>query len=221
MLTFLDTVTGFIAPHECLGCGYEGDLLCKNCIQLLAQPVPRCYRCGRTDGGWQTCKGCRKHSPLENAVVATLYEGFAEALVRKLKFDRAYAAHTALARAMAPLISKDEVLVPIPTATNRVRQRGYDQSVLVANKLAAVTSSSCVPILERFGQQRQTGSGRKDRLTQLEGAFMVQSARLAGVDRVLLVDDVLTTGATFEVAAIALRRAGVRHVSALAFARAE
>lgn len=221
MLTFLDTITGFIAPHECLACGHEGDLLCGTCIELLPPVVPRCYRCGRTDGGWDTCKACRKHSALERVVVVTLYEGFAEAVVRKLKFERAYAAHTTLARAMLAMLPDDVTIVPIPTATNRVRQRGYDQAVLVAQELARLQGGRSTQVLDRLGQKRQTGSSRSERLKQLSGAFELRTDRLTGVEKIVLIDDVLTTGATLEAAAAVLREAGIKHTSALVFARAE
>ena len=221
MLTFLDTITGYIAPHECLACGHEGALLCDRCIQLLPDPVPRCYRCGRTDNGWKTCKTCRKQSPLEQVIVATMYEGFAEAVIRKLKFERAYAAHATIAAIMAPYVPVNTVLVPIPTATSRVRQRGYDQALLISNKLAQNTSSRSVIALDRYGQQRQTGSSRSNRLKQLSGAFQVHKDKLAKIESIILVDDVLTTGATLEAAAAIVKLAGVKHISAVAFARAE
>lgn len=221
MLKFLDTVTSFIAPHECLACGHEGGLLCDFCIALLAQPVPRCYRCCRTDGGWATCKSCKKQSDLDAVQVATVYEGFAEAVVKKLKFERAYAAHKALARATLPLITLNSVIIPIPTANNRVRQRGYDQAVLISKELAKRSSSKCILGLKRLGNQRQTGSSRSDRKQQLVGAFEVRAKKLQGVERVILVDDILTTGATFEAAASVLKKSGVKHISAVAFARAE
>jgi ComF family protein len=166
---------------------------------------------------------CRKYSPLENVFVVTLYEGVAEQLIKQLKFERARSAAKTVARAIevSGFVPEGAVLVPVPTATSRVRIRGYDQSKLVANELSKITGMTVVQGLDRIGQQRQTGSSRIERKKQIEGAFVAKMRNLNGIKSVLLVDDVLTTGATVESAARTLRRAGVKHISALTFARAE
>lgn len=225
MLTLLDTIIGFLAPHECLGCSREGALLCPDCLLLLPDTVPRCYRCSSTKGGDKTCKLCRKYSPLESVRVCTLYEGVPEALVRRLKFERALAGAHTIARAAAlhhgRSLPEDAVLMPIPTATSRVRQRGYDQAEQISRRLAKLTGRRSVSGLVRYGQQRQTGSSRRERLRQLDGAYSVRTHKISGISSVVLVDDVLTTGATLESAARTLKQAGTKHVSALVFARAE
>jgi len=225
MLTLLDKITGLIAPHECLGCGFEGKLLCPACISLLPDTVPRCYRCSSTKLGDKTCAMCRKHSPLEYVRVCTIYEGVVETLIHRMKFERALAGAETVAQTMALLhgnsLPEGVVLVPVPTATSRVRQRGYDQSVQIARHLALLTDRRFEGALVRYGQQRQTGSSRRDRQKQIDGAYGVRKQKLAGISSAVLVDDVLTTGATLEAAARTLRRTGVKHVSALVFARAE
>lgn len=225
MLTLLDTLTSFIAPHQCLGCGHDGDLLCAVCLPLLPELQPQCYRCRRTDGGNLTCKNCRRNSPLQHVWIGTTYDGIGEALMKKLKFERALAAANTITRSLADqfgtALPSHALLVPIPTATSRVRQRGYDQSVIIARKLARHTGLPCASLLSRYGQQRQTGSSRKQRLLQLEDAFRVRPKKLQDAKTVILVDDVLTTGATLEMAAKTLKQAGVKHISAITFARAE
>lgn len=221
MHMLLDSVLAVIAPHECLACALEGGLLCQNCITLLPQPVPRCYRCASVSQGWDTCKTCKKQSPLSRVVCATTYEGYGEVLVRRLKFERAYAAHKPMARAMAVIAPENLVFVPVPTAPTRIRQRGYDQATLIARKLAKASGGSAIYALTRYGNQRQTGASRSERLHQLRDVFEVKRGKLRGATSVVLVDDVVTTGATLEAAAWALRDAGVRDIAAITFARAE
>jgi ComF family protein len=113
------------------------------------------------------------------------------------------------------------VVVPVPTATDRRRRRGYDQATLIARALARRQDLAHVPCLRRLGRAHQVGAGRAQRLAQLAGAFVVvRPDRIRG-KHVVLVDDVITTGATFEAAARALHQAGAARVSAVTFARAE
>jgi ComF family protein len=223
MLTFIDKTIGILAPHLCFACGIEGALICAACLPLLPEIRPQCYRCHATNNGWSTCTRCRKSSLLENVLIRTTYDGFGEQLVKSLKFERAASAAQTIAQSLAEpaMVPNGAVLVPIPTATSRVRERGYDQSVIIAKQLAKITDARCVTMLERYGQQRQTGSTRSQRLAQLENAFRVKPKKAADTTEVILVDDVLTTGATLETAAKVLRQSGIKHISALIFARAE
>jgi ComF family protein len=112
----------------------------------------------------------------------------------------------------------DAVLVPVPTATSRVRARGYDQSKLLARAVARRQSLPVLNCLARHGQTHQVGATRQQRLSQLSTAFrVIRPARLAG-RHVILVDDVTTTGATLELAAQKLLAAGARRVDAVTFA---
>lgn len=223
MLTFLDKIIGFVAPHHCLACGKDGSPLCSNCSSLLPDAQPRCYRCHNAARGSMTCQKCVKHAHIREVIVVTEYTSFAEDLIHKLKFERTYEAAHVVASIMASLLDpqEDMLIVPVPTATSRVRRRGYDQSVAIARALAKQTKLPCSAILRRYGQARQTGSSRKQRLDQLKDAFAVRTRKDITSRHIILVDDVMTTGATLESAAHALRKAGVTTISAITFARPE
>lgn len=225
MLFFLDKLISYIAPHECLACGLEGALLCSVCLPLLPEIQPQCYRCYRTTNGNKTCASCRRGSPLECVWIRSSYDGFAEALVRSLKFNRALMAADTIAASLAnqfiSAFPKNGVIVPIPTASGRVRQRGYDQSVLIAKALSRKTKLPYSSMLLRRGQQRQTGSSRSHRLMQLQDAFQIKQHKILTTKEVILVDDVFTTGATLEAAARTIKQAKAKKVHALVFARAE
>lgn len=210
-----------MAPHECLRCKKEGSLLCSVCANMLPGVSPRCYRCKRWEEGYQTCRRCRKHSVLFSVRPVTLYgDPFAKELVRVLKFERAKGAASSMAEAMITALKQfgDARITHVPTANSRVRERGYDQAALVAKELAARCGQIYTPLLARTGNQRQLGQDRDVRLKQMEGAFRVLRPSLVQGKRILLIDDVLTTGATCEAAARALRQAGAKRVSALVFA---
>ncbi|HET8709331.1 MAG TPA: phosphoribosyltransferase family protein [Candidatus Saccharimonadales bacterium] len=154
--------------------------------------------------------------------VATAYQGVAKDAVWKLKFEGAQAAAHDMATVMAALLPVDAVtlLVPAPTATSHIRRRGYDQARLLARAVAKQTGLPHAPCLVRLGQQRQVGANRQQRFEQLAGAFRLAAGYDVTGKTILLVDDVLTTGATLEAAAAVLKQAGARRVEAVVFARA-
>jgi ComF family protein len=223
MLHFIDKIISYIAPHECLACGAEGLLLCSYCRPLLPDASLKCCMCGNICASYSICAKCKKRSNLQNVWIRTPYEEFAKKLVRQLKFERAYSAADTIAASLvddfASLVSQRAHIVPVPTASSRVRQRGYDQAVLIAKAFAKKTGLPYSPILTRVGQHRQTGNDRARRVSQLEEVFVIKKHHPKN-DPIILIDDVLTTGATIESAARALHKSGYKHVSAMTFAGA-
>lgn len=219
-----ESIVAWYAPHVCVGCRRPGDLLCRGCQDALPVAAERCYRCRTLSESGRTCVACRHQSPLFSVRVVTNYEGVSKDLVHRFKFDGARAAARPIARMMSTLLYDDSgltLLVPIPTASSRRRRRGFDQARLIVRELAAHSHCDYVPLLGRLGQTRQVGSSRQQRLSQLAHSFYVRGSatRVAG-RHVVLVDDVMTTGATLEAAAAALKAAGAARVEAIVFARA-
>lgn len=147
----------------------------------------------------------------------------AREVVHRTKYERAQAGARVMAMLSSPLLTgvvQTALLVPAPTASRRVRQRGYDQAVLFARELSKTTGLTTSRLLARQGQAHQVGAGRADRLRHLRNAFRSTRPEAVKGKHVILVDDVLTTGATLEMAAKELRRAGAQRVDALVFAQA-
>jgi ComF family protein len=108
----------------------------------------------------------------------------------------------------------------VPTATSHVRERGYDQARLLAREISRQGRYTYLDCLSRVGQTRQVGASRERRQRQLRGVFRASVPDRVQNRLILLVDDVATTGSTLEIAAYALKSAGVRNIEALVFARA-
>lgn len=215
-----DLLTSIYAPHTCLGCDTEGTILCSACAAAISYPAARCYRCHSLATEARTCRACRPASKLFRVQVAAEYTQRNKDLVKQLKFAGNRSVAAILAERMSHLLTAtaDTLIVPVPTATGRVRLRGYDQSVLIARSLAAASDLPYCPALLRSGQQRQLGARRQDRLQQMQQSFVLHK-EVSGRS-IVLIDDVITTGATLEAAALCLRQAGARRVEALVYARA-
>ena len=217
-----DSVLSIIAPHRCLVCGHEGSLWCDYCQPSAPAAAERCFRCHALSPGGRTCLRCRRVSPLFSVQSATRYEATPKRLIWKLKFERAYAAALPAAMIMAARldIPEDAIVTHIPTSTNHVRRRGYDQARLLARRIAKLKNSTCQETLMRLGQQEQHSASRLQRLTQLQNAFQVVNGDRIWGRHVVLIDDVLTTGATLDAAARTLKSAGAKRITALVFAQA-
>lgn len=221
-MKLIEQLLDTIAPFACVGCGAEGCLLCAGCSNALPGVPARCYRCNRTTAAYRTCAACCRISPLSAVYARTPYEHVAKTLLHRLKFERAQAAACAIATAMAGSLQKDQewLITHVPTAPARVRLRGYDQARLIAQEMARLLTMPYIPLLARTTTVRQVGQGRKVRQQQMAHAFhAIHPSACQGV-HVLLIDDVITTGATCQAAAAVLRSAGARRVSAAVFAAA-
>lgn len=182
-----------IFSSHCAGCGRRGPVLCRTCrFSLIARPAP--------------------NAPA-GIVVATAYTGRVRDVLLGFKYQnrRQLAGHVAgiLAGRLGARADEVDVVTWAPTSGRRRRERGFDQSELIARHVAAHLGLSCRRLLEREGTATpQTGRTRRDRLA---GPRFRVHPRAAG-RRVLVVDDVATTGATLDAAARSLRAAGAESV---------
>ncbi|HEV7454160.1 MAG TPA: phosphoribosyltransferase family protein [Candidatus Saccharimonadales bacterium] len=204
-MSIFELIISFVAPHECLACGVEGHLLCRCCAAAL--PVAQLEQ--KIPGTQQVWPG-------------VIYEGLAKSVVHALKFERAGAAAKDIADSIAADLPRqsDWLVTHLPTAPARVRQRGYDQSRLIARLVADRIGAPYAPLLARTTAVRQVGATRAQRKQQMRTAFRPLRGQSFPQRHILLIDDVLTTGATIEAAAAVLLAAGAARVSAAVFAAA-
>jgi ComF family protein len=152
-----------------------------------------------------------------------VFGGIARDAVHALKFQNHHAIAPMMARLMASRVEavRADVVIPVPLHPSRRRERGYDQAALLARHLArSLSLPARTDVLRRVRKTRQqTTLDGIERRENVRGAFAVV-APLAG-ERVLLVDDVYTTGSTMEEAAHALHEAGSGSITAVVFARAD
>jgi ComF family protein len=195
-------------------------------LDLIAPPT--CWSCRASAArGSPLCLACRgslRFLPgrVGPAWAAVAYEGPARDLVKALKFRGAARIADELAAiivANAPPELLAGGLVPVPLHPTRLRARGFNHAALIADALAKRTGLESVDCLRRRGAAtRQVGRNRSARLRGPAGEIVVAAAKPAP-SRAVIVDDVVTTGATFSACAAALRAAGAIRIDAVAFAR--
>lgn len=239
----LAEVTGAVVdvlfPPACGACRAllpRSALLCPDCqrsVELL--PPPLCERCGlplpaALAASCPDCAAAGAGRAFDLARALYVYGGPIDSAVSRLKFGRvpqiAIAAGDLLGRAiaggqLAPLGGRYHAVVPIPVGRDRLAERGFDQAVLIARQIGSCLGAPLRPrLLQRRHETRaQATLDRMARRSNVQGAFAATAA-LPSAARVLLVDDILTTGATVDAAAAALRQAGAARIEVVTLARA-
>ncbi len=217
MTALLEKLIALIAPHTCIVCSTEDNTVCAACAQdVFAEPLSACVFCGAPTVDWRLCKKCHATNPLIAVWVVAEYEEVVVEIMKRFKFARAKAFYLPLAQALEarlPYLEPDTLVVPLPTATGRVRQRGYDQTLLLAQELARIRGLQLVRPLVRTHNARQVGAKREQRQEQAKTAYQLSDATHIKGRSVLLVDDICTTGASLVAAARLLRSAGAASVS--------
>jgi ComF family protein len=220
-MLLLRKIISVISPETCIVCDDEGWLLCDACAYSeIPLAASTCYSCGEITKNFATCKKCRRKSPLSSVWIVTKYDATAKKLVGELKFNSRRGGAEPIARLCNKVLPiPDKSLVThLPTSSFHIRQRGFDQSKLIAKKLAH-RKYNYAPPLRRIKKIHQIGANKKQRQEQLAGAFVAVNRYLIKNAKILLVDDVATTGASLEEAAKTLKKAGAKEVSAVVFAR--
>jgi ComF family protein len=229
----LDRALDLVFPPRCVSCDSFGAFLCKGCVATVtnADP-PRCPTCwmpGSDPAGESVpgieCGRCRAIRPSFKAVRSVfVYQAAARDAVHALKFRGVSAVASIMAGFMAQRLVEwsppIDSIVPVPLAGSRRRQRGYNQSELLAKVLSRLTA---IPLARRALVRPRSASpqyrlnDRDERRRNVTGAFLPGKRGPRG--GVLLVDDVITTGATLNACACVLIEAGAGPVFALTFAR--
>lgn len=229
-MSIFETAIGWVAPPQCVACVREGSALCVACSTSEIVPYgEQCWLCNRVSIGGRTCFKCRAGGSPRFVWITTNYDGVVKDLVKIYKFSHQRAAAQALSQLMvetlhdfndqSALDKLNYLVVSVPTATSRIRERSFDHCSLLARTIASQLSYEWVNGLGRIGQTRQLGAKRPDRLSQLEGKYFVRLPRAIAGRNILLIDDVVTTGATLKVVTKELRKVGAKRVDALVFAK--
>jgi competence protein ComFC len=214
-------------PRWCLGCGKEGDFICGDCrrgLPAIAPPV--CPRCGSPLARGFACHDWPDTTDgIDGIRSPFVFDGVIRRAVHELKYRNLRALAPFLAGLLYEYLVANpipaDVLLPVPLHRKRLRERGYNQSALVAEELGClcglpVAANGLLRLHYTSPQARSAGVSERQR--NVAGAFACPDARFR--DKiVLLIDDVSTSGATLNACAGALKAAGAAQVWGLTLAR--
>jgi len=222
-------ILDFVLPAFCGICyrPLEKDerVVCEECmsqIQFISEPY--CLRCGKPTKGEKVCMDCfvYPHRLLRIRALG-VYAGVLASLIHLLKYTRKLSLAARLGKMMSKLVIEDnflsrvQLIVPVPLHPTRMRERGYNQSELLARNIGEYLNIpiSTKSLLRVRNTKSQTRLSPEQRRENVRGAFMLKDTKDIANKHILLVDDVFTTGATLDECAIALIDGGAAAVYAI------
>jgi ComF family protein len=214
-------------PQKCLGCGEEGELICRKCLKTLPRIVPPvCPRCGKPQPSGILCPACLNwQTDIEGIRSPFKFEGTIRQAIHNLKYRNLRSLGLPLATLLYEYLQAypvpSQVLVPVPLHPARNKERGYNQSALLAYELGKLSG---LPVVDdclvrcRYVLPQARTKSVKERRYNVNKAFACRSPALRERS-VVLIDDVATSGATLDACAAALKSSGSFSVWGLVLAR--
>ena len=212
-----------VYPKRCAGCDRRGSWLCADCSAVLPQfSTPWCDRCG-VPAIYSRCKCSSTPENLEQVRSVGPFDGWLRGAVVQFKYHGEWARAPHLSERLAVAVAhaqQADALIPVPLHAARLRHRGFNQSLLLAQHTGDLLGIEVKEALIRTRRtDAQVALGSEQRMINVAGAFVLQSGfPVAGLS-IVLIDDVITTGSTLSACAEALISAGATSVTAATLAR--
>ncbi len=214
-----DIILDLIFPARCLSCGAIGGFVCQKCSkEVIRKRDQGCPFCRQSMSGGRTCHRCRSHHKLTGALCyGYMKDETLKSVIHGYKYDGVSAAGEEIANYLVELLEREsinfEVVSFAPISRERYRQRGYNQAEILARVIARHFGKPLYTGLKKVKHtSSQVGLHRRERLQNIKGSMQASNSNPIIGKKVLVVDDVLTTGATLDECARTLRAAGARQV---------
>ncbi|MFC1977766.1 ComF family protein [Chloroflexota bacterium] len=214
-------------PQRCVGCGKESAFICYSCRSSLPRVMPPlCPKCGRPQSSGILCPSCVSWQARIDGIRSPFrFDGVMRQAIHQLKYKNLRALTAPLGQLLNDYLVDNpipgEVLVPVPLHRKRLRERGYNQSSLLARELGKLSNLPVVDdclVRQRPALPQARTANVEERQSNVTDAFICCDQRLQDKP-VLLMDDVATSGATLDACAAALKASGVPSVWGLVLAR--
>jgi len=214
-------------PRRCVGCGKVGGFLCPECLGKLPKLLPPlCPNCGRSQASGIVCPDCRQRQTEIDGIRSLFrFDEVIRKAIHQLKYRNLKTISPCLAELLADYLRSNplpgEALVCVPLYPRRLRERGYNQSSLLAGELGRRID---LPVIEdclirvKQAQPQVRTVGVEERRRNVADAFVCRDERVND-KQIILIDDVCTSGATLESCAAALKNKGAASVWGLTLAR--
>jgi competence protein ComFC len=224
-MSIFDPIFELIFPARCVNCGRLGDFICPKCY---AKVVPireqSCPICNKISPQGKTCPRCRRKTDLLSVTsCGYLKDPILKNIVTSYKYEKLSAMAPLLAKMLSAKIIEEklkfDVLIPVAISRKRKAWRGFNQSELLAKELSKILDKPYTNALKKVKDTKtQVGLTRKGRNKNLRNVFACIDSSVVG-KKVLLIDDVITTGATLTESARVLKSAGSQSVLGLTLAK--
>ena len=223
----------FLFPRRCFGCNTLGEYFCSDCcLKELVIPEPICPHCGYRSVFGQVHSGCRQKYGLDGLMTFFKYRGLVQKALKELKYrgvtdqveelvQICVAAHSNGNGEIYPRLDESWILVPVPLYSRRLRQRGFNQTALIGEVLAKKLSWRFTDVLIRVKKTKPQSDlkSKQERHQNIQGAFGVKNGVRLRNKKIILLDDIWTSGSTLKECARVLKRKGVAKVWGLVLAR--
>ena len=220
-----EIVLDAVFPHKCV-CGKWGVLLCEECRgSIRVDKTGLCPICKKISDFGRTCSACRHRSALTGVMILGPHKGVLKDLIWKYKYkfiiDEANPLAELISARFGDFLREKRFLITYsPSSRDRIIWRGFNQAQLLAKKVSRKLNLDCINLLYKDNNViSQVGHTRKERLQNIKGKIKYIGTRDITNKKVLIIDDVYTTGATLEECAKILRQAGYREVWGLVLSR--
>lgn len=215
----LAKIINLISDNKCLICSSNCKVVCKNCDDSLVFKVQSCFGCNSLSENGKTCPRCQRKFSLNGATVVYRLDDKLAKLIYQLKYfgRRDLANFFASKMHDAFDMTKFDLITFVPADGRSQRKRGYNQAKLVAKAFSLKANLPFYEVLLRKKHTAQVGQGREQRFKSVKDNFLAKMDLSS--NRVLIIDDVLTTGSTLNECARVLKQAGATRVWGLVVAK--
>ncbi len=213
-------------PKTCVGCGREGNLICTDCratFKYVSRPV--CPKCGLPEINGIICPDCVFQNRAIDGIRSVLqFEGVIRKAIHEFKYRNIRILATVLAKLMVDYMIQNQLpadlLIPVPLHNKRLRERGYNQSELLAREISSlifIPTDTAILFRRKFTAAQAKTTSVEQRKINVAGAFVCRKP--VTDSKILLIDDVTTSTTTLEACAVALKASGAESVWGFTLAR--
>jgi ComF family protein len=202
-------ILDILFPKSCTICSKNGEYLCSRCKKLFKKTLPECYKCRRISPQYITHERCKEKFTLDSVIVLWEYNELSSVILKKYKYGSVYDAENTLLEFTKERLqeftlnkeNKNSLTIPVPISTNRLRERGFNQTEelakVVSNTLGSMFDSSIVK--KKGGDDiHQSLLDKEEREKHRSNFYIDDTDKLKDIKEIIIVDDVITTGSTLE-----------------------
>lgn len=216
-------VLDLVFPRHCLNCNRLGHFICPKCRgEIIKISQTNCPICHQKSENGRLCPKCRPKYRLRGVLAyGFFHDPILKNVIHQFKYEGISSAGEELAELLEPLVPKEiDTLAFVPVSRKRLHERGFNQAKVLAQHLSRLSGKPVYKgLIKTRHTERQVGLKRGERLANLRGVYKVTNEQEIKNKKILLIDDVLTTGATLDNCSRALRSAGAKEIWGLVLAR--